>query len=107
MTASVAEICLDVAALGIEFGHTEAFDDFLRLAASIDADPAVAFFLGVVEGAGEAVALDEFGLEVGGLCLEFLHADDVGTLAGQPVEEAFGGGGADAVEVGRYNSHQD
>jgi orotate phosphoribosyltransferase len=28
-------------------------------------------------------------------------------LRGQPVEKALGGGGADAVEVGRYNSHQD
>jgi hypothetical protein len=59
-----------------------------------------------MEGAGQAVAGDEFRFEVGGLRLEFLHADDVGVLRGQPVEEAFAGSGADAVEVGRYNSHR-
>ena len=103
----LAVIRFDVAAFGIEFGDAEAFDDFLRLRAGVDADAAVTLFLGVVEGAGQAVALNEFGLEVGGLRLELLHADDVGAVCGQPVEETLGGGGTDAVEVGRYNSHQD
>src|SRR5512139_1904555 len=102
----LAVVGLDVAALGVEFGHAEAFDDFLWRRPRVDADAAVAFLLGVVEGAAKAVALDELWPEVGGLRLEFLHADDVGVLRGQPVEETLGGGGADAVEVGRYNSHR-
>jgi len=102
----VAVVGFNITALGVEFGHAEAFDDLLRRRAGVDTDAAVAFFLGVVKSAAEAVARHEFGLEVGGLRLEFLHADDVGALSGQPVEEAFGGGGADAVEVGRYNAHR-
>src|SRR5512139_470430 len=102
----LAVVGLDVAALGVEFRHAQPFDDLLRSLAGVDADAAVALLLGVVEGAGEAVALDEFGPEVGGLRLELLHAHDVGVLRGKPVEETLAGGGADAVEVGRYNSHR-
>src|SRR3569833_2008109 len=103
----MAVVGLDVAAFGIEFLDAEALDDALWRLAGVDADAAVALLLGVVEGAAEAAAGHEFRPEVGGLRLEFLHADDVGMLRGEPIEKALGGGGADTVEVGRYNSHQD
>jgi len=41
---------LDVAALKIEFGNAEAFDDLLRRLAGVDADAAVALLFRVVEG---------------------------------------------------------
>jgi hypothetical protein len=38
------------------------------------------------------------------LGFQFLDADEIGVLAGQPVEKAFFVGGADTVQVGGDNS---
>jgi hypothetical protein len=37
--------------------------------------------------------------------LSFLHADGVGLLLVEPVEEALAGGGTDAVEIGGDEAH--
>jgi hypothetical protein len=96
---------LDVAPLGIEFAAAEADDHVVGLTAAVHARTAVALLRRVMEVAPEAVRLDEFGRQVVGRHLDFLHAHAVGVLFAEPVEEALLRGGADAVQVGGNHSH--
>jgi hypothetical protein len=74
------------------------------LAASGLAGAGVTLLFGVVEMAVVAVRREEFLGHVGLLGFQFLDADEVGVLAGYPVEEAFLVGGADTVQVCGDNS---
>ena len=69
-----------------------ALGDALGRLAAVDADSAVAFFLGVVEVTNIAFGGEHGSSHVGGLCFEFLHADYVGTVRLQPVKKAFAAG---------------
>ena len=66
---------------------------------SVDADAGVAFFFGKVKVALQVTELFEFAGHVGRLGFDFLNAEHVGAVAVQPFGQAFGGGGADAVQV--------
>jgi hypothetical protein len=58
-----------------------------------------------MEDTGEAVADHEFRPQIGCLGLQFLDTDQVGLLPWRPIKKALVGGGADAIEIGRYNAH--
>src|SRR5690606_13121232 len=83
---------LQIPAFGVYFGYTQAFDNLQWLGASIDAYTAVAFFLGVVEIPVISRRIEHVGRHVVGLGFEFLHANEVGALGGDPVQEAFADG---------------
>jgi hypothetical protein len=88
----VPEIQADVASLVIDVRDADAFGHFGRLVARVDADPAVAPFLRAMEIPLQAPGAFDFPRHVAGLCLELLHADDVGTASAEPREEALTGG---------------
>ena len=73
---------------------------------AVDADAAVALLFGIVEIAVVAEWGEHVRRHVGGLGLEFLHAQDVGVLLGEPFQQAFVVGGADAVEVEGDDAHE-
>lgn len=99
-----AEIHLDVAALGVEFGLAEAFADGLGGMGGVDAHAAVAAPLGQVEASdGRADGLHGV-VHVGELGAHFLHADGVGPKGGRPGEPALAGGGPDTVKILGYDS---
>ncbi|GAB1461353.1 hypothetical protein MASR2M50_31280 [Thauera sp.] len=95
----LAEVELQEAALGVDRGDAEALDDAVRRVPAVDADAAVALLLRGVEPAPHARRRAHLGAQVGVLRLELLHAQEVGLLRGQPVEQALGAGRADPVEV--------
>src|SRR5690554_5400545 len=97
---------LQVAAFSINFDHAQAFDDLLGLVPGVNADAAVALAFGIVKIALVTGGVAHVFSQVGVLRLQFLHADEVGILRGQPLQKAFSDGGADAVKIdGNYAKH--
>ena len=80
----IAEDHLDVAAFGVNVGNAQSLDDLVGLASAIDANAAVAFFLGVMEVAVMARRIEHGRAHVANLGLELLHADEIGILLLQP-----------------------
>src|SRR3990170_975106 len=76
----LAKVGAQVAPLDVELANAESFDRAVRLAPAIEADAAVAFFLGVVKIAAKAGGREHFSSHVRRLCLEFLHAENIGLL---------------------------
>ena len=94
----------NVAPFGIDFSHAQPFDHFQWLRSCINAHTAVAFFLGIVKVTRVTRGALHLRGQVVGLGLQFLQADEVGVLFGQPVQEAFVHGGANAVQVCGYDA---
>jgi len=91
---------------GIGLGIAEAFDDAVGRLPGINADAAVALFLGGMKATGEARRVAQRGSQIGQLRLEFLDADDVGLLRRQPVEKSLAGSGTDTIEIqSEYSEH--
>src|SRR5690606_29791200 len=104
--AEVAEARLDVAALLVEVRPAQRGDHRIRFAPRIDRHAAVAL-LGRRVAVEAVVAVRAEG-RVGQLVLlglGLLHADHVGLLLPQPVEEPLAGGRADAVGVEADDAH--
>jgi len=96
----------DVAAFRVDVGDAEALDDLLGLLFRVDADAAVSLLLRIVEITMEAGRIEHFQGKVGRLRLEFLQADDIGVLAGQPLVHTFLGGGSNSVKIQADNAHR-
>src|SRR6202007_499993 len=94
-----AEARLDVAPLGVELAAVEATLELVRRAAAIEGDAAVAFLLGERVAGLERLQAVEPGVEVDLLALHLLQAHHVGTLRGEPAEQALFRRRADAVDV--------
>ncbi|MNY78552.1 hypothetical protein D3C86_2188450 [compost metagenome] len=62
------------------------------MGAGIYAYAAIALFFGIVEVAVVARRVEHIGRHVVGLSFQFLHADEVGVLVGNPVKETFADG---------------
>ena len=71
----------------------------LRLASCVNGHAAVTLLFSAVEITMPTGWIQHGSRQVRFLRLDFLQAHDVSILDGKPVEEAFGRGGADAVEV--------
>ena len=77
----------------------EAGNDGARRLLRVEADARVAFFLGKVEMAAQACQFLEASAHIRRLCLDFLHANTIRLMLGEPVFHPLAGGGTDAVEV--------
>src|SRR5688572_24028792 len=106
--AEVAEARLDVAALVVERGPAHRGQDFVGFAAAVDGHAAVALLRArVLEPGAVAVRAEGAVVQLVLLRLGFLQAQDVGVLAGEPVEEALGGGRTQAVGVEADDAHRE
>src|SRR5690606_32863916 len=104
--AEVAEARLDVAALVVERRPAEPRAQLVRLAPAVDRHPAVALPGDrVAEGDVVAAGPEFLAQELVLLGLGLLHAEDVGVLFAEPVEEALVGGRTDAVGVEADDAH--
>ena len=98
------EVHPDVSTFRIEFLRAEAHMRHRRLDPRVEPGAAVALLLGVVEPAGVRRARQQLGRHILFLRLQFLDADDVGVLRGEPLERTFARRGPDAIEVQRDNA---
>src|SRR5262249_26782979 len=99
------EAQLEVAALGIDVGDAEPFDDFIWRLATIDTDAAVTGALGEVEVAAIARRRAQRRGEIAIATLDLLHAHQVGALSGEPIQEPLVDRRADAVKIEREDTH--
>src|SRR6186713_1809818 len=99
--AGAVEAALDVAAFGVELGVAEAETDRARPFPAVQADAAVALFLGEVEAPLHAGDRVEAALDGLGLGLDLLHAHTIRADAFGPGLEPFRRRRADAVQVER------
>src|SRR5690606_35555560 len=104
--AQVAIACLDIAPLLIELVPAQRGTDLVRLAAAIDRHAAVALLGGGVAKPGAIARRQEFRPDqLVFLGLGLLHAEHVGLLLGEPIEEALAGCRAQAVGVEADDAH--
>src|SRR3972149_7418775 len=102
----LAEVGAQIAPLGVELAYAEAFNYAVGLAPAIEADAAVAFFLGIMKIAAKACGCEQFGGHIARLRLDFLHAENIRLPPREPAEHTLGGCRANALEVeGDYAEH--
>ncbi len=101
----IAELRFEVAALAIEFRHTEAAHDARGLVARVDGNAGVAFAFGVVKEALVACDLDVVIGQLVEVSLRFLQADEVGLLFREPAEEPLARRGTDPTAVHGNDAH--
>ena len=104
--AQLAEARLDVAPLLVEVGSTQRGAHLVRLAPGVDRHPAVALLgrripVETVVPVGAEARVGELVF----LRLGLLHADHVGGLPVQPVEETLAGRRTDAIGVEADDAH--
>ncbi|KAG1405811.1 hypothetical protein G6F59_012483 [Rhizopus arrhizus] len=104
--AEVAVARLDVAAFVVERGPAQRGDDLVRLALAVDRHAALALLGdGVAVEAVVAVRAEHRVGQLVFLGLGLLDAQDVGVLGPEPIEEALGCGGTDAIGVETDDAH--
>ena len=104
--AEIAVARLDVAAFVVERGPAQRGDDLVRLALAVDRHTAVALLGdGVAVEAVMAIRTEHRVGQLVFLGLGFLDAQDVGVLGTEPVQEALGRGGTDAIGVETDDAH--
>ena len=101
----VAEIGAEHAPFAVVAGVAHARDDAVGLHLAEDCHARIALLLGGVDVTVVAEFLHGEGVNLLGLRLALLYAEDVGALLPEPVEEPFADGGADTVEVVGDNLH--
>ena len=95
----VLELGLDIAALGVELGRTEAEPHRARLLGGVHRRARVAASLRAVEETMQAVRESERLRDIDLVGLDLLQADDVGLGPAQPAKQSLGGRRADTVDI--------
>ena len=90
---------LDVASLGVKLMRAIADPHIAWLVPGVDANARITLLLRKMKITAQTGQCLEASLDIGGLRLDLLHANTIGTDFGQPGLQALGRRGADAVEV--------
>ena len=99
-----AEVGFDVTAFVVKFAHAKAGDNLSGFHPAIQADAAVALFLRIMKVPVVARWGQHLRRHVRRLRLEFLHAQHVRLMPGQPRQKALAFGRADTIQIQGNNA---
>jgi len=95
----VTEVGAQIAAFAVDVRDADAFGHFDRRVSRIEPDTAVPSLVGAMKKSLEGPRREYFRRHIASLCLDFLHANHIGALPGNPGEQSLARGGTNAVEI--------